>query len=655
MPARIRYRDDQGRDRVIYVPLAGGDVGRRPNKHLIAVSDPSVATGHARFECRNGRWRVLDLASPGGTHINGQAITAAELTEATELRLGLLRVRFEPSPPLPLEPAPHAGLLFLDPHDRPQIVGLPPGGAYLGSWPGALLCTRSDDVSRLHAFICFERGAWRLFPGDESGLIGRELQARAGDGVPLIPGQELRCGALRSRFLLLPQPALPAPSSNQVLPGRCPPLPPKPFSYGIQMQEPPPLPVLSRLMPELPVAPPSSPPLSVREPDPDEGEDTSEANRATGALLLCVDSTGSTRTAPIRQRGLTLGRAPSCPVRTDDPQTSRRHARVQPKDDRFVILDLGSANGTHVNGARAHGPQRLSSGDLIRCGALRARFIAPGDELLPAQRDRFLPYSLVLELGRIGPVVRYWATDPRSGATFVLSALEPQQPDWPARLQAEAQLYRRSPFERPPRAPPMLTGSDGTPAWIAPLGTGVLLREQLVAHGRLTLAHTLSLGRRLVDELLELHAQSLSGHQLSPETLWLRTDPLAEHGERIEIRGRHRPGSVLPPSPYLAWEARDGQPCDAASDLCSIGLILREALTGQPPPDPSVPSSPSLLAVPPGPPGPPGPAGHGPLPPLLDDLLHELVHPEPTRRPTLPHLRRWLAELSDLLLATGSV
>jgi pSer/pThr/pTyr-binding forkhead associated (FHA) protein len=63
---------------------------------------------------------------------------------------------------------------------------------------------------------------------------------------------------------------------------------------------------------------------------------------------------------------LVLGREADLVV--DDPQVSRRHATVRPAGDRLEIEDLGSLNGTWVNGARLEGPARLAAGDRVRLG-----------------------------------------------------------------------------------------------------------------------------------------------------------------------------------------------------------------------------------------------------------------------------------------------
>jgi hypothetical protein len=55
-------------------------------------------------------------------------------------------------------------------------------------------------------------------------------------------------------------------------------------------------------------------------------------------------------------------------VTIDDPELSRRHAVVRPIDGGFEVEDLGSLNGTFVNGRRIEGPTKLSGGDTIKLG-----------------------------------------------------------------------------------------------------------------------------------------------------------------------------------------------------------------------------------------------------------------------------------------------
>jgi pSer/pThr/pTyr-binding forkhead associated (FHA) protein len=67
--------------------------------------------------------------------------------------------------------------------------------------------------------------------------------------------------------------------------------------------------------------------------------------------------------------GLIIGRQ-NADLLLDDPQVSRRHAVVRAVDGELEIEDLGSANGTFVNGARVDSPHRLSAGDEIAIGPI---------------------------------------------------------------------------------------------------------------------------------------------------------------------------------------------------------------------------------------------------------------------------------------------
>src|SRR5829696_5073400 len=66
---------------------------------------------------------------------------------------------------------------------------------------------------------------------------------------------------------------------------------------------------------------------------------------------------------------LILGREQgSADVVIPDPGVSRRHARVIPEDGTLIVEDLGSSNGTYVNGHRIDGPVQLGAGDEVQLG-----------------------------------------------------------------------------------------------------------------------------------------------------------------------------------------------------------------------------------------------------------------------------------------------
>jgi diguanylate cyclase (GGDEF)-like protein len=73
-----------------------------------------------------------------------------------------------------------------------------------------------------------------------------------------------------------------------------------------------------------------------------------------------------------------IGRDPTCAVQLDAEDVSRRHARIAPEGDGHVVGDLGSLNGTWVNGLEVE-IRRLTSGDRIRVGPYVAKYLSAGD------------------------------------------------------------------------------------------------------------------------------------------------------------------------------------------------------------------------------------------------------------------------------------
>jgi hypothetical protein len=90
----------------------------------------------------------------------------------------------------------------------------------------------------------------------------------------------------------------------------------------------------------------------VKSPDIDEGTDF-ELNSA--------------------QLSIGRGRQNDVAIPTDE-YASARHARFEPRQDGVWVQDLGSTNGTYLNGARLDHPRRLTQGDIVRVGETDLRY-----------------------------------------------------------------------------------------------------------------------------------------------------------------------------------------------------------------------------------------------------------------------------------------
>lgn len=72
--------------------------------------------------------------------------------------------------------------------------------------------------------------------------------------------------------------------------------------------------------------------------------------------------------------GALMGRADSAEVQIDDPFASSAHARIFPRDDFMYVEDMGSTNGTYLNGRQLRGAERLKVADVVRIGDSEYRY-----------------------------------------------------------------------------------------------------------------------------------------------------------------------------------------------------------------------------------------------------------------------------------------
>lgn len=86
--------------------------------------------------------------------------------------------------------------------------------------------------------------------------------------------------------------------------------------------------------------------------------------------LLLIDG----RRVVIGPAGATIGRGRQSDIVLNDPNVSRQHAEIRPRGGSWVLIDLGSTNGSQLNGRRIDGPEVLRTGDEIELGASAMTF-----------------------------------------------------------------------------------------------------------------------------------------------------------------------------------------------------------------------------------------------------------------------------------------
>jgi len=109
--------------------------------------------------------------------------------------------------------------------------------------------------------------------------------------------------------------------------------------------------------------------------------------------LVVISGTGLARKIPVPFKGIVLGRDDRLgPPFSMDEYVSRSHVWVRRLSDAVEVTDLGSANGTYVNGTRVRAPTRLRDSDVLRIGRIQLKLDAPGDQdQAVATRERRAP------------------------------------------------------------------------------------------------------------------------------------------------------------------------------------------------------------------------------------------------------------------------
>ncbi|MBI1915223.1 MAG: FHA domain-containing protein [Planctomycetes bacterium] len=85
-------------------------------------------------------------------------------------------------------------------------------------------------------------------------------------------------------------------------------------------------------------------------------------------VLLTLEGPDAGRQFPCADDTTTVGRQPDCAVCLESPAVSRHHARIFRSGDEFFVEDLGSSNGTFLNGERTRGRQPLTEKDVLQIG-----------------------------------------------------------------------------------------------------------------------------------------------------------------------------------------------------------------------------------------------------------------------------------------------
>jgi hypothetical protein len=99
---------------------------------------------------------------------------------------------------------------------------------------------------------------------------------------------------------------------------------------------------------------------------------------STGTLVVITsDALSEGDRIELDAAPLSVGRGDANDIQLDgDEFASTKHARIEPRRDGVWVEDIGSTNGTYINGVRLDRPRRLAPGDVLRVGGTDLRYDA---------------------------------------------------------------------------------------------------------------------------------------------------------------------------------------------------------------------------------------------------------------------------------------
>jgi pSer/pThr/pTyr-binding forkhead associated (FHA) protein len=330
------------------------------------------------------------------------------------------------------------------------------GRATIGRDADCDVVIESKSVSRKHAEIMGTDKGYLLVDLSTNGtfvngekIAGQKVLARA--DVIRVGDADLRFYADPPKGGGQPAAAAPAPAPAPAAPAPA----PAPQAAPVPPKEPPRATVPTPAPAPAPSGPPPAPASAARLNDTMHG--TPAASPPPGPLASILVKGGSKKgqRLPIRVPVVNIGRAEYNDIVLPEESVSTQHAKLQRRDGVWVLQDLGSTNGTFVDGEKLSGETPVAPGSSIRFGDVAVVFDPTDDALGIGKGAPGTKVMGAVNLPPAAPAKPAPAPAPAAAAPAPAPAAKPAAPK-PAPKSAPA----------PKKAPP---AESGAPKWLIPV------------------------------------------------------------------------------------------------------------------------------------------------------------------------------------------
>jgi serine/threonine protein kinase len=317
------------------------------------------------------------------------------------------------------------------------------------------------------------------------------------------------------------------------------------------------------------------------------------------AHLIAVGDPASQQRISISARQYAIGRSSSNHLQLEGLLVSRQHALIAVENERFVLYDRESTNGTYVNGRRI-ARHLLQSGDLIQVGPSTFLFEAHGETAtsLPLHPPRvstpspprvapqdLAGYRLVEKIASGGAATVYKAVPRSNGQTVAVKVLQEADPYIRDKFAQEGEIGKR--LLHPHIARVLEYGQHGVAFYLVmEYVDGGSLRDRLAPRQSLPWDSVVSIVGQTAEALDYAHSQGVIHRDIKPENIMFSSQgavKIVDFGiaKVTSSITRTIDGLIVGTPYYLSFEQAKGLPVDRRSDIYSLGVVLYEMIAGQ--------------------------------------------------------------------------
>ncbi len=282
-----------------------------------------------------------------------------------------------------------------------------------------------------------------------------------------------------------------------------------------------------------------------------------------------------------------IGRSSQCTIRLNSGKASRKHARIIQSGESWLVEDLGSSNGTRLNGIKVNSAT-LKDGDRIRIGLDEFVF----QEIIndPILGTRLGNYQVLERIGRGGMGTVYRAKQISMDRDVAFKVLKPElscREDLIQSFTREARLAGR--LQHPNIIAIYDFGKeDGHYFFSMEFVRGRNLMDEIEQRGVLPPKKVIEYSIMIAGALEHAHAQNILHQDIKPRNIMLSEQgeiKLADLGlARVMADDKAKQsGQPMGTPQYVAPEIIRMQPADARTDIYSLAATMYQMATGLPP------------------------------------------------------------------------